>query len=157
MYKIILLGTPLTGRTSVTNYLRDNMSLDVLDMDEELKRLNDGQWPGKQPELMEKLINQIIADVLSREKVVFSGFFFGIKELEEARRKNFEVVQLKVGMDTTLVRNEERMKEQPGNDAFKYYQKNLEYQNKIHGLGLVDRIIDGDKPVEDIADELFKQ
>lgn len=157
MYKIILLGAPLTGKTSVANYLKDNMSLDVLDMDEELKRLNDGKWPGEQPELMDELINQIIADVLSREKIVFSGFFFGIEELKEARRKNFEVVQLQVDMDTTLTRNKERMKEQPGNDAFKYYEKNLEYQNKIHELGLVGRIINGDRPVEDIVDEVLQQ
>lgn len=157
MYKIILLGAPLTGKTSVTNYLKDNMSLDVLDMDEELKRLNDGKWPGEQPELMDELINQIIADVLSREKIVFSGFFFGIEELKGARRKNFEVVQLKVDVDTTLARNKERMKEQPSNDAFKYYEKNLEYQNKIYELGLVGRIINGDRPVEDIVDEVLQQ
>lgn len=157
MYKIILLGAPLTGKTFVTNYLRNNMSLEVLDMDDELKRLNEGEWPGGQQKLMDKLINQIIPDVLSREKIVFSGFFFGIEELEEARRKDFEIVQLKVDMDTTLARNEERMKEQPGNDAFKYYKKNLEYQNKIYELGLVDRVIDGGRPVEDIASELIKQ
>lgn len=157
MYKIILLGVPLTGKTSVTNYLRDNMSLEVLDMDEELKRLNDGQWPGEQLELMDKLIYQIIADVLSRQKIVFSGFFFGIEELKEARRKNFEVVQLKLDMGTTLARNKERMKEQPGNDAFKYYKKNSEYQNKIYELDLVDRVIDGSRPVEDTARELVKQ
>jgi len=67
MQKIIILGSPLTGKSTLTNYLRDNLKLPVLDMDKELMRLNYGKWPGNYPELNTKLIKQVISDVLGRK------------------------------------------------------------------------------------------
>lgn len=155
MYKIIILGPPLTGKTTLTNYLRDNLKLPVVDMDKELLRLNGGKWPGNYSELNKRLINHVITDVLAIEDVILSAFYFGIDELKEARVKGFEVVQLEIDKAIVIARNQERLKLEPDNDAFQYYEKNLTYQMKIRKQGLVDRIIRSDKPVEEIAKELL--
>lgn len=153
--KLIILGAPLTGKTTLTNYLKTTTKLPILDMDKELLRLNDGKWPGIYPELNKQLVQQVIADVLGREEVILSAFYFGLDELREARSKGFEVVQLEVDRKTTEARNEIRLRSEPRNDAFNYYEKNVEYQMKIRELGLVDRVIVSDKPTVQIAKELL--
>jgi len=62
---------------------------------------------------------------------------------------------LEVDKATATARNQERLKTEPDNDAFGYYERNLHYQMRIRKQGLVDRVTRSDKPVEDIAKELL--
>ena len=43
--KSLIIGSSLTGKTTLVKYLRDNLNMEVQEIDEELNRLNGGKFP----------------------------------------------------------------------------------------------------------------
>jgi shikimate kinase len=142
MNKIIVLGAPLTGKSTLTAILLETTSTPVLDFDEELIRLNDGKYPANYTELNERLKNQVVRNVSEMEKVIFFAFEISPEDLVQLKESGFKIIQLTASLDVLKSRNEERLKKAPDNDAFKYVETNLKYQNKIKELGIVNMFID---------------
>lgn len=63
--------------------------------------------------------------------VVFFAFEFSATDLRRARDVGFKVYQLMLERDEFVRRNEERLKTQPDNDAFRYVEKNLAQQEEL--------------------------
>jgi len=142
MSKVIVLGAPLTGKTSLTHALREQVEISVLDFDEELLKLNNGRYPANYPVLNKQLKDRVIENVSTMKEVIFFAFEIEIEALRRLEQDNFMIVQLTAPLEVLKARNQERLKNDPDNDAFQYVTKNLEYQNKVKELGLVDLIID---------------
>ena len=142
MSKTIILGAPLTGKTTLTHSLRHIVSIPVLDFDEELTKLNNGKYPANYPVLNEQLKNKVIKTVSVMDEVIFFAFAINLDTLQKMKLAGFNIVQLTAPYDVLEERNKERLKNKPDNDAFRYVLKNTEYQKKVSEAGLVDRVID---------------
>jgi transcriptional regulator of acetoin/glycerol metabolism len=153
--KIIVLGPPLTGKSTLAKYLRER-NVYALDFDDELLKLNRGEWPGNDPELNSRLKTEVIETIITSENLVFFAFEFPPADLERARLAGFTVYQLVADAEELSRRNLERLKTQPDNDAFQYLEANLRQQADLRERGLVDHQLDATLPVADLAKLLLK-
>jgi predicted kinase len=152
--KIIVLGPPLSGKSTLAKFLRDSYSLEVLDFDEELLELNDGKWPGSYPDLNERLKKTVIERIISMNSVIFMAFEFPLYGLKRAKEAGFTVYQLVINIEELSRRNEERLKTQPNNDAFQYVGTNLKQQSELFKSGAIDKQLDATLPVEVLAESI---
>lgn len=155
-YKVIVIGPQLAGKTTIVRKLKEKTALPLLELDEEIVRLNNGEWP-KDDNFKNKILNpKIYDDVKSRDNIVFFTNYFDIEKLEEARSKGFLVIQLKLDLKKLKRRNMNRMLNEGYDDASKWFKTNLEFQKKIKEKGLVDNVINVDRPIEEIVNELLE-
>lgn len=157
MSKTIILGAPLTGKTTLTKNLREVVSIPVLDFDEELLKLNNGKYPANYPVLNEQLKNKVIETVSIMDQVMFFAFEINLDALRNMKRNGFQIVQLTAPYDVLNERNQKRLKNEADNDAFKYVETNLEYQKQARESGLVDIVIDTSSFATDaVADKILQ-
>jgi len=142
MSKLIVLGAPLTGKTTLTKKLRETVTIPVLDFDEELMKLNNGKYPANYPTLNEQLRSEIIKTISVMNEVIFFAFEIDLDAIQNMKLNGFNIVQLTAPYDVLEKRNKERLKNDPDNDAFQYVLKNIEYQKTVSGARLVDKTID---------------
>jgi shikimate kinase len=126
MNRIIVLGAPLTGKTTLTLALRSSLAIPVLDFDEELLKRNDGKYPANYPVLNERLKKEAISTIAKMHEVIFFAFEIHEEQLRVLRLNGFTVVQLTAPVEELAARNQVRLQNDPENDAFRYVTKNLE-------------------------------
>lgn len=154
--KAIVIGASLSGKTTLIRYLKTITDFSILEIDEELTRLNDGVYPLDNEYKHRVLVPQIIKKVLGWEKVIFftNTDYFTSQDLKKAREKGFLIIQLDLNLKQLQKRNENRIKNEGYSDLNEWLEGMVRYQTQIREEGLVDKIIDGDRPTEDIAKEL---
>lgn len=156
-YKAIIIGTSLTGKTTLIRYLRKISNLQTQEIDEELTKLNGGSYPQDDTYKNSILVPQIIAKVLEMENILFftNAHYFTPSDLETARQKGFKIIQLFVDKKELKKRNRQRMQNEGYEDHSRWFDSMLEYQKEINDKKLVDKVIEANKPVEEIAKELI--
>ena len=156
-YKAIVIGTSLTGKTTLIDYLRKNGNQQIQEIDEELTQLNGGGFPKDDNYKNTVLAPQIKAKVLLNENVLFftNAHYFTPEDLETAHQKGFKIVQLFVDKDELDKRNKQRMENEDYQDHSQWFNSMLEYQKEIIDKGLVDKVIETNKSVEEVAKELI--
>jgi hypothetical protein len=132
-------------------------NLQIQEIDEELTQLNGGSYPKDDNYKNTVLAPQIKAKVLQNENILFftNAHYFTPEELETARQKGFKIVQLFVNKDELLKRNKQRMQNEGYEDHSQWFDSMLQYQKDIKDKGLVDKVIETNKPVEEVAKELI--
>lgn len=156
MKKAIIIGTSLSGKTTLIKHLRSITNLPISEVDEELTMLNGGVFPLDIEYKHNILFPKVAELILSKSEIIFftNSDYFSIEQLQEAREKGFKIVQLEVSLDVLKKRNIERQKE--GYDNLEQYLKGMvEYQMVIKEQNLVDYIIDGEQPAEKVISELL--
>jgi len=156
--KGIIIGTSLSGKTTVVRYLRLNTSISVSEMDEELTRLNNGKYPTDVEHKHKSLAPKVIKDLLKREDILFftNTDYFLLDDLRKAKDKGFKIIQLKLDLDELSRRNRNRVKNEGYNDLSKWLEGMILYQEKIRNAGIVDIVIDASQPVKKISEEIQK-
>ena len=154
--KAIIIGTSLTGKTTLIKYLRKTSSLPIQEIDEELVQLNNGIYPKEDNYKNTVLVPQIKTKILASKSVLFftNAHYFTPQDLQKARHKGFKIVQLFVGKEELERRNKKRMASEGYEDHSQWFDSMLEYQKEIKEQGLVDKTIKTDKLVKKIAQEL---
>ena len=154
--KAIVIGTSLSGKTTLIKYLRKNTRLIVKEIDEEVEDRSGGEWPVDDNYRFKVLGQNIIRDLLKKDNIIFftNTDYFTDKNLKAARKKGFIIIQLSLGLDELNKRNKYRMKYEGYDDFSKWLEGMFGYQEKIKSEGHVDMIIDANKPVEKIAKEI---
>lgn len=142
MSKLVVLGAPLTGKSTLAKTLRTTTSIPVLDFDEELMKLNNGKYPANYAELNVRLKKEVIKNISAMDEVIFFAFEIEAETLLTMKQNGFRIAQLAASLEILETRNQDRLNKDPSNNAFQYIEKNLQYQNKIKELGLVDITID---------------
>lgn len=155
--KAIVVGTSLSGKTTLIKYLRKNTKLNVREIDEELTQLNGGHWPKDDNYKNTVLVPQIKENILSNDDILFftNAHYFTSSDLVAAHQKGFKVVQLFVDKEELEKRNKNRMKNEGYEDHSQWFDSMLQYQKEIKNKGLVDKVIETNKLVEMIAQELI--
>ena len=153
--KAIVLGPPLSGKSTLCRYLRESTDLQVLDYDEELLRLNDGKWPGDDDDLNSRLKNEVERSILTRDDTIFFAFEFNPDNLTHAKDVGYKIFQLCIAKEELAKRNLERLKSDPSNDAFQYIDTNLKLQEYLYDRGLIDKRLDASQLPNVLAKEIL--
>lgn len=154
--KAIIIGPPLVGKTTTINYLRSNASLPILELDEELVKLNNGVWPSNEEYRNKVLVHKVVEEIKNMENVIFFTTYFGVGDLKKAKEAGFRIIQLMLEKDELLKRNVERMQGKSENDATRDIENNLKLQNDIKIAGMVDKTIFTNRPVEHVVSEIVE-
>lgn len=154
--KAIVIGTSLSGKTTLIKHLRATTSYNFSELDEELTALNNGDFPLDIEYKHKVLFPIILENLLEKSEVIFftNAWYFTQKDLDVAKKNGFKIIQLSVNLDTLLLRNKERIKN-GYEDMAKYLKDMVQYQKEINDSGVVDYVIDGTLPIEEIAQNLL--
>ena len=155
--KKIILGPPLTGKSTLAQELHGQVQAPVLDFDDELLKRNNNQWPGNDPELNERLRAEVEQDILGRDDIIFMAFELSLDGLRKARNNGFIIYQLTAVRGVLEERNQQRLATDPTNDAFDYIDTNLAYQKSVKEAGLVDLELDATSPIEDLVKQVLTE
>jgi predicted kinase len=156
--KIIIIGPSLSGKTALVKELRKNNNLSISEIDEELTALNIGEYPKNVDYKNNVLLPQVIKKILNQKNIIFftNTDYFNEKDLKKARNLGFKIIQLNVDYQELMSRNLYRVKNENYQDSSPWLKDMLVYQKDIQKKGLVDEIIDANKPVLEIVNQLKK-
>jgi shikimate kinase len=157
MVKVIIIGASCSGKTTLVKLLRARTALPVLEIDEELTRLNGGTFPADVQLKHQVLAPQAIAEVLAKESIVFfsNTDYFTVDDLREARKRGFKIVQLEASAETLLHRNQIRVSQMGWPDVSEWFEHMLAYQNQLREQHLVDRTFSTEAELERVVTELL--
>jgi len=138
-------------------FLRNTSNYQIQEIDEELTKLNEGSYPKDDNYKNTVLAPQIKSRVLLEKNILFftNAHYFTESDLEAARAIGFKVIQLYVNKEELEKRNKQRMLNEGYEDHSQWFDSMLEYQKDIKDKGLVDKVINTNKPVEEAAQELI--
>lgn len=155
--KIIVIGTSLSGKTTIVRYLRSATKLNISEIDEELTNLNGGQYPTDIYNKNDVLVPKIIEKILSLDNIIFftNTDYFTVEVLKKAKNKGFKIFQLKLDFYELNKRNVIRIKDEGYEDLSRWFNDMLEYQQTVKDAGLVDKVIDANKSIKEIVKELL--
>lgn len=153
--KSLIIGSSLTGKTTLVKYLRDNLNMEVLEIDEELNRLNGGTFPDMEYK-NNVLIPKIKNEVLNKDEIIFFSnvHYYTPEDIEVARQRGFKIILLSVDRRELKARNQHRVENEGYKDQRQWLDAQLQRQREIEDKGLIDMVIETNRPVEDIAQEL---
>ena len=154
--KVIVVGASLSGKTTLIRYLREHTDLPVHEIDEEVERANGGIWPDSIEYKNRVLVPPIVAKVLASDSIIFftNAFYFSAEDLRLARTKGFKVFQLVAELEVLKQRNVHRVAEEGYDDQNQWLDSMVSYQNEIKDEGLVDVVINTNRPIDVVAHEL---
>ncbi len=153
--KAIVIGSSLSGKTTIIRYLRSHTNLVISEMDEELTRLNSGTYPSDDDYKNNVLAPKVIKEMLNQDILFFTNTdYFKVDDLKIVKRNGFKIVQLDLDLSQLEERNEQRVKNEGYSDLSQYLEGMVRYQEEMKEKGLIDKIIRTDKPVEEIVEEL---
>lgn len=156
--KALIIGTSLSGKTTIIRYLRPKSHVPILEMDEELKILNNGEYPEDIEYKLKVLTPKIINKILNLKNIIFftNTDYFTVDDLFIAKKRGFKIIQLELELDQLKQRNEYRVKKEGYEDLSKWFKGMLQYQEVLRNKGIVDKIIHADQPVKNIVKEIQK-
>ncbi len=154
--KIIVIGASTTGKSTLLRSLKEKISLPLLEMDEELKKLNGGIFPSDFDQKM-RLSALVASNILERSEVVFftNTDYFAKEDLLLAREKGFFVVQFVLPRKEMEIRNRNRVENEGYDDLSKHFENMLCYQAEIQNDNLIDKIIETNNSLENIEKEFL--
>ena len=109
MYKLIIIGASAGGKSTLMRYLRQHTDLVVVEMDEEIVKLNDNKWPTDDRYRNTVLVPKITKKIIGMDKVIYISSYVPDGLAEEAKHNGFIIVLLDVGFEQLKERNDKRM------------------------------------------------
>jgi predicted kinase len=154
--KAIVIGTSLSGKTTIVQYLRANTRLPVKEIDEELTTLNGGEFPLDNDLKIRVLAPKVINRVLSQDNLIFftNADYFSVDDLKKAKEKGFKIIQLDLPLEKLQERNNHRIKEQNYSDLSQWLEGMVKYQQEIRDQNLIDYVIDASSPTNIVAEKI---
>ncbi len=157
-HKAIVIGTSLSGKTTLIKYLRSKTNLMLSEIDEELTLLNNGEYPSDDDYKKNVLTPKVISKIISEDDIVFftNTDYFSIDDLTNAKKNGVQIIQLKLSLEMLRERNRLRVQNEGYADLSQWFEGMLKYQDEIRSAGLVDFVIDANQPIEEVANDLLK-
>ena len=156
--RLFILGAAGSGKTSLCRYLRGfparRQALDVVDVDDEVLRLNWGVWPDidtknnvVRPQMFEFVC--AIPDVL-----VFDSYLF-VEESVLLHHAGFKIVLLEVSEEEIRRRQAVRLAEE-GWTNVEWFDWNQSAIQTLQEADLIDYVISGEGDVGFVAAEILR-
>lgn len=109
--KLLVIGSQLSGKTTLARYLRKHSTEPVFEIDEEILKLNNNEWPENNKHKDNVLIPKIYKSMASKERVIFlTKSAFPISTLNQFKRAGFKIVLLRLSRNEISRRNDSRIK-----------------------------------------------
>jgi shikimate kinase len=156
--KVIIIGPSLSGKTTIVQYLRKNNQIPVSEIDEELTKLNNGQYPTNEEYKNQVLAPQIVNKILTSDHILFftNTDYFSEKNLKIAKERGFKIIQLKLELAELEQRNKLRIAQEGYPDLSQWLKGMAKYQKRIDEQRLFDFSLDASLPTEEIVSQLLK-
>ncbi len=147
--RLLLLGAPGSGKSSLMTPLRQELGLPVLDMDEELVKLNGGAWPHL--DLKRGQTRQIMTDWSEAEDVVLAYSILDAEGLALARERGWTVVLLDVP-EAVLRERAARRERLEGWTNIEWLPTHLENIAWLTSQNAFGAVLDGTRPLPEVAE-----
>lgn len=105
--RMFLLGAPCAGKSTLVPLLREVLDCPVLDMDDELMRLNGGTWPAL--ETKRDLTNDVIEEASRLDHVLLAHSYLDDEQLGSLRSSGWVVGLLDLPESVMTSRADERL------------------------------------------------
>jgi uncharacterized protein YihD (DUF1040 family) len=154
-HKAIILGLQCSGKTTLKRYVESKFDLPLLEDDDLFTELNDGEYPSDLKYKEKTLRPMLNEKIKNSDNIVFLTTYIETSLLKELKEKDFKVIQINLERDEFNRRNIKRMEEEGYDDASQEWTDDIfKYHKEVRDAGLVDKVIEADNPVEEIANEL---
>lgn len=154
MYKLVIIGASTSGKSTLMRHLRKHTQLNVIEMDEEIVKLYKGNWPRDDTYRNSVLVPEITKKIISMNEVVYISSYVPDELVREASMQGFTILLLEVGLEQLKARDKKRMAEEKYKSVNKYFSMQLNGIKRLKEKGLIDKVIDGHKTTEEIANEV---
>ncbi len=149
--KLFVLGAPCSGKSTVAMSLR-SADIPVIDVDDEVVRRNEGTWPDI--DTKNELLGHILADAAALPAVVVLNSYLPLDRTAALREDGFAVALLDVAPDELRRRDARRLAEE-GWTNIEWFDWHQSVIRDHLDAGLVDHVVDGDRPPADVAADLL--
>jgi adenylate kinase family enzyme len=152
--KIIVLAPSAGGKSTLMRYLREHTLLNILEMDEEVMKVNNDMWPNDNKYKDDVLVPEIVKNILMYDEVVYLASYVPEELIRIAREKKFLIVLINVSLSELELRNKKRMGQENYDDSTSWLQLQLETFQKLIKVGLIDKQINGQEATKEIAKDI---
>jgi gluconate kinase len=154
--KLFIFGAQCAGKTTIVRSLASKTTLPIIEMDDEIMRLNNGVWPKNLKYKEEVLDPQVYQLAMDMPGVIFFENHMSVEQTRKFKGAGFSVLLIKVGREELLRRNGQRVKEEKYDDASKWIAMQLENIDELQKNHLIDFTINGEQPVDKVINELLR-
>ena len=151
--KLFVIGIACAGKTTLARRLRACSTWNILDMDDEIARLNGGAWPDI-PTKNEVVLPKVLAEVRSMSDLVLFGSL-PVEPTQELRRAGFSTALLDVSETELRRRHAVRLAEE-GRTNVEWFGHEQAVIRDLRAHDVFDHLIDGEGTVASIADDIMK-
>jgi dephospho-CoA kinase len=150
--RLFVLGIACAGKTTLARHLQACSSLNVVDMDDEIARLNGGTWPDI-PTKNRVVLPKLLAEVRAVPDVVLFGSL-PVEPTQELRQAGFRTVLLDVSAAELRRRHAVRLAEE-GWTNVEWFEHEQSVLRDLRAHNLFDYVLDGEGTVASIADQIM--
>jgi adenylate kinase family enzyme len=154
--KLFIFGAQCAGKTTIVRSLATKTAMPIIEMDDEIMRLNNGVWP-KDLKYKERVLDlQVYKLVTDIPNVIFLENHMSVEQTRKLKEAGFSVLLIEVRKDELLRRNRQRVQEEKYDDASKWIEMQLENIDELQKNHLIDSVIDGERPSDEVAQEIVE-
>jgi hypothetical protein len=145
---MFLLGAPGAGKSTLVPLLREVLDCPVLDMDDELLRLNGGTWPAL--DAKRDLTSQVIAEATRLDRVLLAHSYLDDEQLGWLRSSGWVIGLLDLPEAVMRYRAEERLA-RDGWTNIEWLPFHLQNIEQLHAQQAFSYVFDATLPTSTLA------
>jgi hypothetical protein len=153
--KIFVFAVQCGGKTTLAKCLRGSTSHEVMEMDDEIMRLNGGSWPRDMQHKVTNLEPIVYDNASARHDVIFMDSHLAAERATKLKESDFKILYVELSRDELTRRNKHRFDSGSQDDASRWIDMELKNAEELRDKGMFDYTINGEQPTEKIAEELL--
>ena len=107
MNKFLLLGIPGSGKSTISGVIGQALGLKILEVDQEVIRLNNGLWP-KDGDIIRKYMLATNDTVLKMDSILYVTSWLNKEDIKKFYEKEFKIIELHANFEELLKRKIKR-------------------------------------------------
>ena len=151
--RLFVLGIACAGKTTLARHLRACSSMPVVDLDDEIGRVNGGTWPDISTK-NDVVLPKVLAEVRAMPDVVLFGSL-PVERTQELRAAGFVAALLDVSEAELRRRHAVRLAEE-GWTNVEWFEHEQSVLRGHRACNVFDHVIAGEGSVASIADDIMK-
>jgi|SRR3989344_882142 len=107
MNKLLLLGITGSGKSTISGVIGQALGLKILEVDQEVIRLNNGLWP-KDGDIIRKYMLATNDTVLKMDSILYVTSWLNKEDIKKFYEKEFKIIELHANFEELLKRKIKR-------------------------------------------------
>lgn len=138
MNKLLLLGITGSGKSTISEPIGRTLGMEVLEVDKEVIRLNNGLWPND-GDLIRKLMLATNDAVLKMDHILYVTSWLSKENIKQFYKKGFKIIELHADFEELLKRKIKR-DNPPQNQIDQFKEDSEGYYEVINDQEIQDLI-----------------